>query len=43
MYFGLTDEQKTLQQTLRDLAEGKLPLNRRRELFEEGVGYDAAL
>ena len=43
MHFGLTDEQKLLQQTLRDLAEGELPANRRRELFEAGSGFDAEL
>jgi len=43
MHFGLTDEQKLLQQTLRDLAAGELPPNRRRELFDEGSGYDAEL
>ena len=37
MHFGLTEEQKLLQQTLRDLAEGELPANRRRELFEAVV------
>lgn len=43
MHFGLADEQKLLQQTLRDLAAGELPLLRRRELFEEGSGFDPAL
>jgi alkylation response protein AidB-like acyl-CoA dehydrogenase len=43
MHFGLTDEQKLLQQTLRDLAAGELPPNRRRELFDEGAGFASDL
>lgn len=43
MHFGLTDEQKLLQATLRDFAAKELPAPRLRELFDEGVGYDSAL
>ena len=43
MHFGLTDEQRLLQHTLRELAAGELSANRRRELFEEGSGFDPDL
>ena len=43
MYFGLTDERKLLQATLRDFAARELPPPERRRLFEAGTGCDAAL
>jgi alkylation response protein AidB-like acyl-CoA dehydrogenase len=43
MHFGLTEEQKLLQQTIRELAAGELPPNRLRELFDEGAGFDESL
>lgn len=43
MHFGLTQEQTLLQHAIRQLAEGELPPNRRRELFDEGTGFDADL
>jgi len=43
MYFGLTDEQKLLQATLRDFAARALPPPERRRLFEAGTGLDAEL
>lgn len=42
MHFGLTDEQKLLQATLRDYAARELPAPRLRELFEHGGGWDDA-
>jgi len=40
MHFGLTDEQKLLQHTVRELAAGEMPPNRLRALFDEGSGFD---
>jgi len=43
MHFGLTDEQKLLQQTVRGFVEGECPPKRLRELFDAGTGHDPAL
>ncbi len=43
MHFGLTDEQKLLQATLREFAAKELPAPRLRELFDAGVGHDPGL
>ena len=43
MYFGLSDEQKLLQATLREFAAKQLPPARLRRIFDEGSGFDAAL
>jgi len=43
MYFGLSDEQKLLQATLREFAAKELPPARLRRAFDEGSGLDAAL
>ena len=43
MYFGLTDERKLLQATLRDFAGRELPPARRRRLFDAGTGFDEGL
>jgi alkylation response protein AidB-like acyl-CoA dehydrogenase len=43
VHFGLTEEQKLLQATLRDFAAKELPPARLRELFEVGSGWDEAL
>ena len=43
MHFGLTEEQKLLQETLRSFVASECPPPRLRELFEAGRGNDAAL
>jgi len=43
MYFGLSDERKLLQATLREFAAKELPPTRLRRIFDEGSGFDAAL
>jgi len=43
MYFGLTDERKLLQATLRDFAARELPPARRRRIFDAGTGFDEPL
>ena len=43
MYFGLTDERKLLQATLRELVARELPPARLRRCFDDGGGFDAEL
>ena len=43
MHFGLSEDQRLLQATLREFASKELPAARLRELFEAGVGYDEGL
>ena len=43
MDFGLSEEQELLQETVRSFIAGECPPTRLRELFDEGVGHDAAL
>jgi len=43
VHFGLTDEQKLLQETVRSFVATECPPPRLRELFEAGRGNDAAL
>jgi len=43
MYFGLDDERKLLQATLRDFAAKELPAARLRRIFDLGSGFDADL
>jgi alkylation response protein AidB-like acyl-CoA dehydrogenase len=43
MYFGLTDERRLLQATLRDFAARELPAVRRRRIFDAGTGFDPDL
>jgi alkylation response protein AidB-like acyl-CoA dehydrogenase len=43
MDFGLSDEQRLLQETIRGYAAAECPLARLRPLFEAGQGHDAAL
>ncbi len=43
MEFGLTEEHKLLQETVRGFAAKECPAARLRELFESGVGHDGAL
>ena len=43
MHFGLTEEQKLLQETLRSFVASECPPPRLRELFESGRGNDPAL
>ncbi len=43
MHFGLTDEQKLLQATLREFAAKELPAPRLREIFDAGSGFDPTL
>lgn len=43
MDFGLSEEQKLLQQTLRGFVENECPASRVRELFDAGQGHDPAL
>lgn len=43
MYFGLGDERRLLQATLREFVAKELPAARLRRLFDEGRGFDAEL
>jgi len=43
MHFGLTEEQKLLQETVRSFVATECPAPRVRELFESGTGFDPAL
>lgn len=43
MHFGLDEQQKLLQQTVRAFVDGECPPARRRELFDAGEGHDPAL
>jgi alkylation response protein AidB-like acyl-CoA dehydrogenase len=43
MHFGLTEEQKLLQETLRSFVAAECPPPRLRELFDAGSGHDPAL
>ena len=43
MDFGLSEEQEMLQETIRGFAQNECPTTRLRELFDAGVGHDAAL
>ena len=43
MHFGLTEEQKLLQQTLRGFAAAECPPQRLRRIFDAGDGHDAAI
>ncbi len=43
MDFGLSEEQRLLQETIRGFAAKECPIARLRELFEAGVGGDATL
>jgi alkylation response protein AidB-like acyl-CoA dehydrogenase len=43
MHFGLTDEQKLLQETVRGFVAGECPPNRLRALFDARAGHDPAL
>jgi len=43
MDFGLSDEQRLLEQTLRRYLEGEAPVSRVREIMETGSGHDPEL
>ena len=43
MDFGLSEEQRLLQETMRGFATAECPAARLRELFEAGAGHDPAL
>ena len=43
MHFGLSEEQKLLQETVRGFAASECPPSRLRELFDGGSGHDHAL
>jgi alkylation response protein AidB-like acyl-CoA dehydrogenase len=43
MDFGLSEEQRMLQETVRAFVSNECPTTRLRELFDEGTGHDAAL
>jgi len=43
MYFGLTEEQEMLQETVRGFVANECPPPKLREIFDAGTGNDPAL
>ena len=43
MYFGLSEEQELLQETVRGFADTECPADKMRQHFDDARGFDAAL